>query len=84
MIAAQTRLQKQSPEVFCKKKGVLENFAELKLQKQSLVDVLQKMFLKILRDFYSKTSILRCFLIKLQVFRPVTILKKDSKTGVFL
>ena len=59
--------QKQSPEVFCKKrcsvkKGVLKKFANLT----------------------GKHLCWSLFLIKLQAFRPATLLKRDFNTGVFL
>ena len=36
--------------------------------------------LKKLRNIYRKTPVLESFLIKFQAFRPVTLLKRDSKT----
>ena len=34
--------------------------------------------------FTGKTCVRACFLVKLQAFRPATLLKRDSNTGVFL
>ena len=59
-------------------------FSQLLGQKQSFIDVLQnRVFLKILQYSQENTCI-SLFLIKLQAFRPVTLLKKDSNWGVLL
>ena len=45
--------------------------------------LIQKMFLKIFANFTGKYLCWSLFLIKLQAFRPTTLPKRGSKTGVF-
>ena len=45
---------------------------------------MQKLFLKISQIFTGKHLCWSLFLIKLQVLKPATVLKKDSNTYVFL
>ena len=53
------------------------------MQKQSFADVLQNRCSQKFRKFHRKAIVLESFLIKLRAFRPATLLKRDSNTGVF-
>ena len=58
--------------------------SRMKSQKQSFAAVLQnKCFLKFYK-LYGKTSVLSLVLIKLQGWRPASLLKRDSNTCAFL
>ena len=91
-------IQKQPPQVICKKKDVLKNFANFTLQ-HTCVGV---SLIKFLKNFIKKRLQHRCFPVKFAKFlrapnlknickrlllfcwRPATLLKRDSNTGVFL
>ena len=55
-----------------------------KLQKQSFSDILQNRCSYKFRNFSRKYLCWSFFLIKLQVWRPAALLRRDSNAGVFL
>ena len=69
--------------VFLSKKRVLHYV--FNFQKQSFADVIHKIgALENFSNFTGKHLSRSLFLIKLQAWRPATLLKRDSDTGVFL
>ena len=60
------------------------NYLKYHGEKQSFTDVLQNRRSYKNHKFHRKTSVLESLFIKLQAFKPVILLKRDSNTGVLL
>ena len=54
------------------------------IQKQQPEAFCKKRFSKIFRKFHRKTPVWSLYLIKLQAFKPATLLERDFNTGAFL